>query len=146
VRLSAGAPQPLQTNVRRPTAAVSASPARLSWYRRRQQACDEPKQRSSPSASISKVTINRGLASPFVHSALAMTRRLKRRDRCPARLALGCPEVTRKADIVERRLLIASNRRCVEPLYPFRSPQDQKPAPQRAGADVMLRFWECICP
>ena len=32
--------------------------------------------------------------APFVHSALAMTRRLKRRDRCPARLALGCLEVT----------------------------------------------------
>ena len=31
--------------------------------------------------------------APFVHSALAMTRRLKRRDRCPALLALGCPEV-----------------------------------------------------
>jgi hypothetical protein len=31
--------------------------------------------------------------APFVHSALAMTRRLKRRDRCPARLALGCLEV-----------------------------------------------------
>jgi hypothetical protein len=26
--------------------------------------------------------------APFVHSALAMTRRLKRRDRCPARLLL----------------------------------------------------------
>src|SRR4029450_11703267 len=32
-------------------------------------------------------------SAPFVHSALAMTRRLKRRDRCPARLALGCLEV-----------------------------------------------------
>ena len=31
--------------------------------------------------------------APFVHSALAMTRRLKRRDRCPARLALRCLEV-----------------------------------------------------
>ena len=31
--------------------------------------------------------------APFVHSALAMTGRLKRRDRCPARLALGCLEV-----------------------------------------------------
>ena len=27
--------------------------------------------------------------APFVHSALAMTRRLKRRDRCPARLDLA---------------------------------------------------------
>jgi hypothetical protein len=59
---------------------------------------------------------------------------------------LSLPVLTRKADIVERRLLIASNRRCVEPLYPFRSPQNYEPAPQRAGADVMLRFWECICP
>jgi hypothetical protein len=31
--------------------------------------------------------------APFVHSALAITRRLMRRDRCPARLALGCLEV-----------------------------------------------------
>ena len=31
--------------------------------------------------------------APFVPSALAMTRRLKRRDRCPARLALRCLEV-----------------------------------------------------
>jgi len=29
----------------------------------------------------------------FRPSTLAMTRRVKRRDRCPARLALGCPEV-----------------------------------------------------
>jgi hypothetical protein len=33
--------------------------------------------RPSPSAAVSEVTIKRGLASPFVHSALAMTRRAR---------------------------------------------------------------------
>jgi hypothetical protein len=42
----------------------------------------------------------------FVHSASAMTRRLKRRDRGPARLAPGSLEVTHR--IISLRNLVAT--------------------------------------
>jgi hypothetical protein len=53
--------------------------------------------------------------APFVHSVLAMTRRLKRRDQCPARLAFGCPEVP-KADVLGATAKVRCRRDCVAKL------------------------------